>query len=689
MVRADTGQPSRTDPGISPPRRRAGVFPTAWRRPPLTESHRRRLTLLAMCVATFMIQLDVTIVNVALSSIQRELQVSSGGLEWVIGGYALSLAALIPVSGALGDRYGRRRIFLAGVVVFAAGSAACALSPDAIVLVAFRVLQGAGGAAMLALTLSIITDTFPPETRAGAIGTWAAVGGTGFGVGPAVGGILLTVSGWASVFWVNLPFAAIAIAITAVAVRPTRNPYAGRLDLPGAAASAAGLFAVTLGLTESASHPWGSGAVAGPIAAGAALLVGFVGWERRCPHAMIAPALLRARSFVSASAVYLISYTAFSGVLFYVTLLYQDVNGWSPLRTGLSWLFMNAPFLLAAQLTGRLDRRFPAAGMVAAGCVAGAAGVFALSLAAPTTPFVVTAVGFLLCGAGFGLLVPGVTHVAMRDVPPEMSGAASGVVNASRQIGTSVGLAVLGTLGVTSAIGNWTATAQRFPAALRARALRQAQNVGGARINAVARALGAAYRQPAAQSFAHGYHVAVGVGAACLLAAAVIAILGFRRSAPEVAGADLCEDGAMIVVAPIEPADRASWEVLARGYKAFYETPTPDEGYEQTWRSLHDAGSGFHGLGAYLDGALVGIAHYLIHPLFWYGDACYLQDLFVAETARGHGAARALIEHLAETAINSGATRLYWTTKEDNHRARLLYDQVARFNGFIRYDYPL
>jgi GNAT superfamily N-acetyltransferase len=429
--------------------------------------------------------------------------------------------------------------------------------------------------------------------------------------------------------------------------------------------------------------------VAGPIAAGAALLVGFVGWERRCPHAMIAPALLRARSFVSASAVYLISYTAFIGVLFYVTLLYQDVNGWSPLRTGLSWLFMNAPFLLAARLTGRLDRRYPAAGLVAAGCVAGAAGVFALSLAAPTTPFVVTAVGFLLCGAGFGLLVPGVTHVAMRDVPPEMSGAASGVVNASRQIGTAVGLAVLGSLGATSAIENWTATAQRFPAALRAEALPQAQNVGGARINAVAHALGAAYRQPAAQSFAHGYHVAVGVGAACLLAAAVIAVLGFRRSAPEVAGADLCEDGVMIVVAPIEPADRASWEVLARGYKAFYQTPTPDEGYEQTWRSLQEAGTGLHGLGAYLDGALVGIAHYLIHPLFWYGDACYLQDLFVAETARGHGAARALIEHLAETAINSGATRLYWTTKEDNHRARLLYDQVARFNGFIRYDYPL
>lgn len=145
----------------------------------------------------------------------------------------------------------------------------------------------------------------------------------------------------------------------------------------------------------------------------------------------------------------------------------------------------------------------------------------------------------------------------------------------------------------------------------------------------------------------------------------------------------------MIVVASIEPADRASWEELARGYKAFYRTPTPDERYEETWRSLHDAGSGFHGLGAYLDGALVGIAHYLMHPLFWYGDACFLQDLFVAETARGHGAARALIGRVAETARSRGATRLYWTTQEDNHRARLLYDKVARFNGFIRYDYAL
>ena len=155
-------------------------------------------------------------------------------------------------------------------------------------------------------------------------------------------------------------------------------------------------------------------------------------------------------------------------------------------------------------------------------------GVLALSMAGPTTPFLVTAGGYLLCGAGLGLLVPGVTHVAMRDVPPEISGAASSVVNASRQIGTSIGLAVLGALGVRR-LGNWRAAAQRFPAATRAEALRQAQNVGGGRINAVAETLAAAYRQPAAQSFVHGYHVAVGAGAACLLAAAIIAALGFRQ----------------------------------------------------------------------------------------------------------------------------------------------------------------
>jgi DHA2 family methylenomycin A resistance protein-like MFS transporter len=495
----------------------------------LSEPGRRRLTLLAMCVATFMIQLDVTIVNVALPSIQHGLDTTPSDLEWVISAYALALAALIPVGGALGDRYGRKRLFLIGVTIFTLGSIACALSGSDQTLIGFRVLQGVGGAAMLALTLSIITETFPKETRASAIGTWAAIGGTGFGVGPVVGGVLLSFFGWSSVFWANVPFAAVAITLTLIAVPESRNASSRRLDLPGVTANALGLVGITLGLIDASSHPWTSVLVLGPLAIGAGLLVCFALWERHTAHPMVPPALLGARSFVSASGVYLISYAAFGAFMYYLTLLYQDINGWSALRTGLSWLFMNAPFLLMAQLTGRIDRRHPPAKVVGAGCLVAAIGIFALSRADATSPFVLTAIGYVLAGAGFGVIVPGVTHVAMRDVPTGVSGAASGIVNASRQLGTSLGLAVLGSIGVTAATSHWQTAIHRFPATIHAAATGQTQNVAGAHISAVTQALGHAYRHAAVGSFVHGYHLAVGVAAAFVLAAATSALIGFRR----------------------------------------------------------------------------------------------------------------------------------------------------------------
>ena len=442
--------------------------------------------------------------------------------------YSLSLAALVPVGGALGDRYGRKRIFLLGMAIFAVGSIACAVSSSDAALIAFRAVQGVGAAAMLALTLSIITETFPPGSRAGAIGTWAAIGGTGFGAGPVTGDILFTFFGWASVFWVNVPFAVVGVAVTVISVRESRSAQSRRLDVPGVAASAVGLVAITLGLIESASHPWYSWPVAGSLVVGMALLVGFALWERRHPHAMVPPALLRARSFVTASGIYLLGYLSLSGALFYVTLFYQDVDGWPVLRTGLSWLLMNAPFLFMARLAGRLDRRFPATIVVTTGCLVAATGVFALSRVGATTPFALAAVGYILFGAGFGTFVPAIAHVAMRDVPAGVSGAASGVLNASRQVGSSVGLAVLGAIGVNIAVSDWTAKIGRFPSSIRAAALGQAQSVGGARIGVVTNVVGSAYRQPAAESFVHGYHVAVGVAAACLVVAAALAVIGLR-----------------------------------------------------------------------------------------------------------------------------------------------------------------
>ena len=515
--------------GVAP--RSASPSPELRRLGDRRELRRRRWTLLLMCVATFMIQLDVTVVNVALPRIQTGLGVGAGGLEWVIGAYALSLAALIPAGGALGDRYGRRRMFLAGMAIFTVGSVACAVSPTAALLIASRAIQGVGGAHMLALTLSIVTETFPAARRAGAIGTWAAVGGTGFGVGPVAGGVLLSYFGWESVFWVNLPFGLVGFLGTALVVRESRNPQSQRLDVLGVLLSAGGLVGATLGLIDAGTYAWSSLAVLVPLGLGVVLLAAFAFWQGRTPHAMMPPRLVRSRRFSVAATVYLISYMALSATLFYVSLLYQGVLGWSVLRTGLSWLFMNVPFLSMAQVSGRLERRVTPRAVVGIGCVVGTVGIAALAGVGPTTPFALTAVAFLLSGAAFGVLVPALTHLGMRDVPSGVSGAASAVLSASRQVGTSVGLAVLGTIGVHATIADWRARVSLFVSSVRVAARSQAQQVAGARIAAVARTLGSAYRHPAAQSFALGYHVAVGCGAGCLAVAGAIAIFCLRRRA--------------------------------------------------------------------------------------------------------------------------------------------------------------
>lgn len=247
--------------------------------PGKNSTRRRRLTLLAMCIAQGMILLDITIVNIALPSIQRELHASSGELEWVISAYALSLAVLIPLSGSLGDRFGRKRFFAAGMVVFALGSVACALSASALELIAARALQGVGGAIMSALALSILSETYSGKARAGAIGIWATVAGLGFGLGPVVGGLLLGVFGWSSIFWVNVPFALAGIALTVTVVPESRNPDTRPVDVPGVLTSAAGLLALTFGLIESASNSWTSAPVAASLAAGLVLLASFVWWE--------------------------------------------------------------------------------------------------------------------------------------------------------------------------------------------------------------------------------------------------------------------------------------------------------------------------------------------------------------------------------------------------------------------------
>jgi EmrB/QacA subfamily drug resistance transporter len=495
----------------------------------MNSAWRRRLTLVAMCIAQGMILLDVTIVNVALPSIQRELRESSGELEWVISAYALSLAALIPLSGSLGDRFGRKRFFAAGMVVFALGSMACALSSSAVELIAARAFQGVGGAMMSALALSILSQTYSGKAQAGAIGIWVTCAGLGFSLGPVVGGLLLGVFGWSSVFWVNVPFAVAGIALTVTVVPESRNPDCRPLDVPGVLTSAAGLLALTFGLIESSSSSWTSPMVWAPITAGFVLLASFAAWEQRAPFPMVPSDVVKLLRFTTSCGVYLVSYAALTAVYFYLTLLYQDVDGWTALRTGLSWLFMNVPFLVVAQFAGRLSRRLSASAIVAGGCLVTAAGVFTFSTLAPSSPFVIAVIGYVVFGTGTGMWIPGVANVAMRDVPPGLSGTASGVFNASRQVGTSVGLAILGAVETGAATSAWGSHVAHLPAAARQAAIGQAHNVASARIGSATRALGAGARAAAEQAFSHGYAVAVIVAGFFLVAAAVLAVFGLRH----------------------------------------------------------------------------------------------------------------------------------------------------------------
>lgn len=487
---------------------------------PIPDARQRpRMALPALCLAGFVIQLDVTVVNVALPTIQHELQVAPGSLEWIVSGYALGLAALIPLMGALGDRLGHRRVLLAGLVVFGLCSAGAALASSPAALVCARIGQGVGGADILALTLAVLTDTYPPEQRGHAIGWWAAIGGIGFGAGPIVGGLLLSAFDWSTIFWVNLPIVFATGALILLTV-PRAAATAGSrpLDVPGVLLASAGLASVTFGLITATDVPWDPARTLLPITGGGLLLMAFVQWQRRAGDPLVPEAVRGNPAFIGACFVYFTSYLAFSGTLYYVTLMFQNLLGWSALHTGLSWLLMNAPFLVAAQMTGKLGQRFTPRAIVTTGCAAGALGVAALSTLTPTTPFAVAGIGYLIAGVGFGLLVPGITHVAMRDVSAPVAGAASAVLNSSRQLGTAVGLALVGAIGAAATHHTWVASRSGHT-----------HSAAGAVATGNLHAIPTQMQGTARRAFETGYHVALGICVASLLVAVWLSLRAFKQ----------------------------------------------------------------------------------------------------------------------------------------------------------------
>ena len=314
---------------------------------------------------------------------------------------------------------------MSGVTLFTLASVGCALSVSGAMLVGFRVIQGIGGAVMSSLpTLSLISEAYPPEARTGPIGLWAAVSGLAVAGGSVLGGLLLSVFPWSSIFWVNVPIGVVTVIVCLAAVRESREPVPRSFDIPGVALSASGLLLLTFGFVDSADVGWHSPVAAVCVAGGIAVLAVFVAWERTAAAPMVPPALLRTRGFGRACAVYLLAYLAFSGFIYYVTLFFQNIDQWSALRTGLSWLFFCIPYFVVAQLGKRLARWLPVAWAVGSGCFIAAAGMLGMSQLTTTTPFSLPVACYIVVGAGFGLMVPAGSSAAMAEVPRDRPGSA-------------------------------------------------------------------------------------------------------------------------------------------------------------------------------------------------------------------------------------------------------------------------
>jgi MFS family permease len=495
-----------------------------------------------MCIGQGMILLDNTIVNVALPAIQKGLGVTPGALEWTVNAYVLALASLIIVGGTLGDRYGRKRLYLIGLAIFAIFSAACGLARTDLELIVHRALQGVGAAIMAPLTLSILVDAYPPDRRTTAIGIWASVAGLGFLAGPIGGGVLIALSGWSAVFFVNIPIAAVGFAVAAASVRESRNEAARALDPVGTILVTIGLFLLTFALIESNVHHWAvhvhplprRGRPRGPPR--------LRGHEARIAHPMVPLGLFRDVVFCAANVLYTLAYAALAAMFFFVTLYYENVKGWSAVKTGMSWIPLNLFFLSVSPLAGRIVRRLGMAWTVGGGFALAGVATVGLGRLDVTSSYAAAWPWYLLNGLGYGLLVPAVSSAGLGAIPSERSGVGSGILNSSRQIGAAVGLAVLGSISVATASASWRAALGALPDGARGAPPHMIQQVAGAEAHAVAAVLGPAVLVPALDAFIAGYRLALTMAGILLLAGAVIGFTFLRKrgsSAPTGRGAAL------------------------------------------------------------------------------------------------------------------------------------------------------
>ncbi len=413
----------------------------------ITDENRKWWTLGAMCLALFMIMLDNTVVNVALPSIQRDLDTSISGLEWIVNGYTLSFAVLLVVGGRLGDIFGRRKMFVLGVVIFTLSSVTAGFAPDNFSLVASRVVQGAGAALMMPGTLSIITDAFPPSERGKAIGTWAGVSAVALAIGPVLGGFLTEHVDWRAIFFINVPVGALAILAATFAVRESRDTTVGRrVDVLGVTVLTVSLTALVLALIEGNTWGWESTAIIGLIAGSVMAFILFVVVERRVRAPIIEFALFNSRNFIGAVTVAFIISFAMLGVFFFFALYMQNILGYSPLEAGIRFLPTTLVIMVLAPLAGRLADRIGPRWPMVIGMTLISVSLYLLSTIEVGTTFSHILPGFMLLGAGIGMTMSPMSTAAMNSVATAKAGVASGVLSMFRMVGGTFGIAALGAL---------------------------------------------------------------------------------------------------------------------------------------------------------------------------------------------------------------------------------------------------
>ncbi|MCZ7589563.1 MAG: MFS transporter [Gaiella sp.] len=412
----------------------------------VTEENKKWWTLAAVAVGLFMIMLDNTVVNVALPSIQRDLHMQLSELEWIVSGYALAFAALMLIGGKLADAYGRRLVFVLGIVVFTGASLWCGLATSGSMLIAARVVQGVGAAMMNPATLSIIAATFPPRQRGTAIGIWAGVSALALAIGPLVGGLLTEHAGWNWIFFVNVPVGIVGIAASFLLIDESRDETHERLDLPGLATSGIGLFALTYGLIEANNYGWGSVRIVTAFVVAAVALVVFVLLERHRRAPMLDLTLFRNRTYVGANLVMLLVALAMFGVFFFVSLYMQNVLGYSAVEAGAAFLPMTLLIIVVAPLAGRASDRWGSRSLMATGMVLLAAQLAYFSQLSEDASFWRLLPALVLGGFGMSMTMTPSSAAAMRAVPVEKAGIGSAVLNACRQVGGSIGIALMGAI---------------------------------------------------------------------------------------------------------------------------------------------------------------------------------------------------------------------------------------------------